>query len=345
MPVSLLAPSQAILTAFEQAHEDGENERRIDALQLLVLLLPAANICTLRFLLLLLSKVADHSDQNKMDVSNLALCLGPNLFPSVSQTKADAKTLQVHTSIVQLLMLHASYIGMISNGTCAKIASPMSILSDNELDRSCVDVEDTSQRRGRDKKKKKKKRRSSSLQGLVETLSSSFTRRRRSRSHNSSTISDKSSIYVKSAVKSSESLCSMNPVEGQTPKMKQKRKADNQAFSVTKKRAILENMPQKSLLTTSNQFTPSMSVDLKFANDSSIIFSATLDETSNTPKRRDSMRTPNKMKSYPSARSGCFSPKSKTVKKKKSSFMAFVRRLSGSRESSVSLFRLLKYNS
>ena len=58
--------------------------------------------------MLFLARVADHSDQNKMDVSNLALCLAPNLLhmnlKAEKMKDSESKLLQVKFQSVLLVV-------------------------------------------------------------------------------------------------------------------------------------------------------------------------------------------------------------------------------------------------
>ena len=77
--------------------ENPEVARR--AVLLLCLMLPGEHVSTLRFILLLLSKVALQSDKNKMDSANLAVVMAPNLMhvnsKSETMKSCEEKLLQV----------------------------------------------------------------------------------------------------------------------------------------------------------------------------------------------------------------------------------------------------------
>ncbi|XP_068177924.1 rho GTPase-activating protein 19 isoform X2 [Antennarius striatus] len=66
-------------------------ERQIEALQLLLLLLPPANRSLLRLLLDLLYLTAKQQDKNKMSASNLALMFAPHVLWPRQMTAADLK--------------------------------------------------------------------------------------------------------------------------------------------------------------------------------------------------------------------------------------------------------------
>ena len=77
---------------------------------LLSFLLPWANLATLRFTMLFLARVAKHSDTNKMDVQNLALCLAPNLMQGsckAEKINSESKVLQVIKKEHRLLSIQS----------------------------------------------------------------------------------------------------------------------------------------------------------------------------------------------------------------------------------------------
>ncbi len=142
-------------------------DARTTALLLLCHLLPWHHLSTLRFFMLFLQKVADNCDLNKMDVTNLAVCLTPNLM-QCSSTKADkmnceSRVLQNQTNIVHLLILRAGDIGMVPDSLIERaLLMSTCFPSEDEIDKS---ESLASEGEGG---KKKKKRRSGSLQGKKE---------------------------------------------------------------------------------------------------------------------------------------------------------------------------------
>lgn len=69
------------------------------AILLLCLLLPAEHVSTLQYIMKLLAKIAENSEKNKMDTTNLALILAPNLMhvnsKSETMKSCEEKLLQV----------------------------------------------------------------------------------------------------------------------------------------------------------------------------------------------------------------------------------------------------------
>lgn len=130
-------------------------------------LLPSAHMSTLRFTMHFLQCVAAHSDSNKMDLQNLAVCMAPNLLYAPGKCDramaTESRLLQQETGVIQLLMERADALGMVSDSLCQRTSLMMSCCfpSDDELERS--EFED-----GRVGKKKK---RSGSFQGDVSSLS------------------------------------------------------------------------------------------------------------------------------------------------------------------------------
>ncbi|CAM4533998.1 unnamed protein product [Lepidochelys olivacea] len=68
------------LKAFQHVQNLPTKKHQLQALNLLVLLLPEANRDTLKILLEFLQRVIDHRDKNKMTLNNVAMVMAPNLF-------------------------------------------------------------------------------------------------------------------------------------------------------------------------------------------------------------------------------------------------------------------------
>ncbi|XP_034621590.1 rho GTPase-activating protein 18 isoform X5 [Trachemys scripta elegans] len=68
------------LKAFQDVQNLPTKKHQLQALNLLVLLLPEANRDTLKILLEFLQRVIDHRDKNKMTLNNVAMVMAPNLF-------------------------------------------------------------------------------------------------------------------------------------------------------------------------------------------------------------------------------------------------------------------------
>ncbi|NXI51723.1 RHG18 protein, partial [Chloroceryle aenea] len=68
------------LKAFQDVQNLPTQKLQVQALMLLVLLLPEANRDTLKVLLEFLQRVIDHQDKNKMTLKNVAMVMAPNLF-------------------------------------------------------------------------------------------------------------------------------------------------------------------------------------------------------------------------------------------------------------------------
>uniref|UniRef100_A0A8D0FJR8 Rho GTPase-activating protein 18 n=1 Tax=Strix occidentalis caurina TaxID=311401 RepID=A0A8D0FJR8_STROC len=68
------------LKAFQNVQNLPMKKQQLQALNLLVLLLPEANRDTLKALLEFLQRVIDHRDKNKMTLNNVAMVMAPNLF-------------------------------------------------------------------------------------------------------------------------------------------------------------------------------------------------------------------------------------------------------------------------
>ncbi|XP_032072170.1 rho GTPase-activating protein 18 [Thamnophis elegans] len=68
------------LKAFQDVQKLPTKKHQLQALNLLVLLLPEGNRDTLKVLLEFLQRVIDHGDKNKMNLKNVAMVMAPNLF-------------------------------------------------------------------------------------------------------------------------------------------------------------------------------------------------------------------------------------------------------------------------
>uniref|UniRef100_A0A8C0GEC6 Rho GTPase-activating protein 18 n=1 Tax=Chelonoidis abingdonii TaxID=106734 RepID=A0A8C0GEC6_CHEAB len=68
------------LKAFQDVQNLPTKKHQLQALNLLVLLLPEANRDTLKILLEFLQRVIEHRDKNKMTLNNVAVVMAPNLF-------------------------------------------------------------------------------------------------------------------------------------------------------------------------------------------------------------------------------------------------------------------------
>ncbi|XP_075720377.1 rho GTPase-activating protein 18 isoform X2 [Rhinoderma darwinii] len=82
---------------------------RLQALNLLVILLPDVHRDTLKALLEFLQRVVDHREQNKMTLKNVAMIMAPNLFSvpssSLKALDQDAVTNAAQTASVMLFMI------------------------------------------------------------------------------------------------------------------------------------------------------------------------------------------------------------------------------------------------
>ncbi|XP_075859082.1 rho GTPase-activating protein 18 isoform X2 [Microcebus murinus] len=78
LPQPLL--SVEYLKAFQAVQNLATKKQQLQALNLLVILLPDANRDTLKALLEFLQRVVDNKEKNKMNVKNVAMVMAPNLF-------------------------------------------------------------------------------------------------------------------------------------------------------------------------------------------------------------------------------------------------------------------------
>ena len=157
--------------AFLKCHQVEPEHSKVSAILLLCHLLPEEHLRTLRYTMLFLRRIADHSEQNKMDVPNLAVCLAPNILHSNSSRNdkmnvTESRLLQIQTSIVQYLITNADTIGMVSDSLYERIQLMKGCWPEDELDMNRSDMPTAEPDESSSKpKKKSKKKRSGSFQG------------------------------------------------------------------------------------------------------------------------------------------------------------------------------------
>ena len=144
---------------------------RVAAILHLCFLLPDSHFCTLRFLMKFLSRVASRSEINKMEVSNLAICLTPSLFYANQNlsarwdkysSAAGCHVLHMETSVIELLILQADKIGIPSEDLMSRTMMLKNwMLTMEECSSSKQDVSRSS------RKKDKKSGFNRSIQGEV----------------------------------------------------------------------------------------------------------------------------------------------------------------------------------
>ncbi|XP_076464464.1 uncharacterized protein LOC143296429 [Babylonia areolata] len=249
--------------------------KQVEAMLLLCLMLPMEHLSTLRFTMKLLSRLAAHCSQNKMDVGNLAVVLAPNIMHVNSRSQkmnaTEEKLLQIQTAIVGMLIRKAESIGVVSDGLhqrtvlmteCFGTEDELDASDDNTLE----DSKDTREVR------KKARKRSNSLQGIVSSIGRGFAKLRRSTDGKNTSATCSSEYQEGEAVQipQSESLSvtqpplelSLPPQDQPivTPVVMRKRRMSGESvpFSATKRKAILEQLPHKSTL-GATPFTPASS--------------------------------------------------------------------------------------
>ncbi|WAR20522.1 RHGBA-like protein [Mya arenaria] len=232
---------------FVRCYQLENSEEATRAVLLACLLLPSEHATTLQYIMKLLAKIATHSEKNKMDSTNLAVVLAPNLMHMNSKSEtmksSEEKLLQVQTAIVELLIKQANLVCLVEDEMIEKTAFMSEVFStDDELDAS-----------------------------FVSSIAQSITKWRRSTDGktNTSGISQASNASQVSGTGSYR-----QPVQTEdgayenrtfqfaageaTPVMRRPKNApstDGRAFSASKKKAILNQLPQHSAL-ASTPFTP-----------------------------------------------------------------------------------------
>ncbi|XP_077145499.1 rho GTPase-activating protein 18 isoform X2 [Ranitomeya variabilis] len=107
LPLPLLTVEY--MKAFHSVQHLPSKKHRLQALNLLVILLPDVHRDTLKVLLEFLQRIVDHREQNKMTLKNVAMIMAPNLFTlHTSPLKApdqDAVTSAAQTASVMLFLI------------------------------------------------------------------------------------------------------------------------------------------------------------------------------------------------------------------------------------------------
>ncbi|KAK4885710.1 hypothetical protein RN001_001981 [Aquatica leii] len=197
------------------------SDRQLDALFLSCLLLPIEHLNTLAYFMQFLQEVTEYAHLNKMDSYNLAVVIGPTLFPIEEKLLLNsAHRLSKICEICKLLIENAPSIGIISERIIDQIASDST--TDSLPNEEAVN--------------KRKKKRSGSLTRMFNGLKK--------------IVSSKS---IENSIKSPDLL--------QTPnirKSERKRKLEAQGFTNKKKHALLQNLPQGTALSTPISMQPNL---------------------------------------------------------------------------------------
>ncbi|KAJ8670141.1 hypothetical protein QAD02_001400 [Eretmocerus hayati] len=134
---------------------------KTEALLLACILLPPHHLNTLAYLMEFFKTVASHEKYNKMSIENIARVVGPNIMPLQETTMVAVQSrLDIHLSIVKILVENAEKIGVLPDDVSEAISMDSVGSMENELDHS-----DPSSF-----KNKRKKHRSGSLTRIMSGL-------------------------------------------------------------------------------------------------------------------------------------------------------------------------------
>ncbi|GFY44297.1 rho GTPase-activating protein 11A [Trichonephila inaurata madagascariensis] len=140
---------------FVRCQQLDNSENRVTASLLTCLLLPPDHLHTFKYLMCFLAEFAANSKINMMGSHNLALIMAPNIFISSTDTvdkpSYSNNLVQVHASVIQLLIENATKIGDVSEFASFQ-HSAQEGKSCSELD-SSGDFLDSSPYKGRKKEK------------------------------------------------------------------------------------------------------------------------------------------------------------------------------------------------
>lgn len=149
---------------FIKCYQLSDRDQAASSILDLCLLLPGEHLGTLRYFMRFLARVADNSQVNKMDATNLAVVLGPNVMHvntnrTEKMNSSEEKLLQTQTAIVEFLIRNAEKIGIVSTSLVDRVKLLEGLEDVSVEEKADVTGDETV------KKSKRKKRRSSSLQG------------------------------------------------------------------------------------------------------------------------------------------------------------------------------------
>ncbi|XP_046564919.1 rho GTPase-activating protein 11A-like [Haliotis rubra] len=336
---------------FIKCYQLDDTKAASEAIHALCLLLPAEHLSTLRFIMQLLSFIASHSDDNKMDAANLAVVLAPNIMhvnsKSEKMNSTEEKLLQIQTAIVELLIKEAEKVGMVSSSLYQRttlMTECFGVATDDELDAS----DDNTLEDSKDMKKKKKRKRSGSLQGIVSSIANGLAKLRRSTDGKNGNSSQNITTASNESAQSLSGSLEQPHYPTTTPVVIRKSKASGEVipFSASKKKAILQHLPQGSAL-GHTPFTPASAIrkmdlndprkggvmdtpSLSFGDKQHMAYTATPSHNIKTPRKKLNLFSPSSSKKK-MARSPSFSNISTGSTKKSGRGKNIFRRLSGSK--------------
>jgi hypothetical protein len=109
LPVPLL--TRQYMAAFANIADIRELREQVRALNLLILTLPGLHQKVLKRLMEFLHRVMNHSSQNKMTLTNIAMVMAPNLFTHLpTKQNLDDVTMAAKTSHVLRLLINYHYL-------------------------------------------------------------------------------------------------------------------------------------------------------------------------------------------------------------------------------------------
>ncbi|CAB3998164.1 rho GTPase-activating 18 isoform X3, partial [Paramuricea clavata] len=95
---------------FASVEEIPDRVQQLQALNLLVLLLPVAHRDTLRLLLLFLCRIIAKQKENKMDLNNVAMIMAPNLFLSTgNKSGASLREVEMAKGTINIVRMLIKY--------------------------------------------------------------------------------------------------------------------------------------------------------------------------------------------------------------------------------------------
>ena len=156
--------TSALYWNFVQGVSLTDCHSRSSAILNLCLLLPARHLATLRHTMCFLARVASISELNKMDVSNISICLAPNLLRGPpkkvkwwSSSHCDVTEtclLEAEIAVARILILEAQSIGIIPEELLERHrrdAQKFCLISNGPLEKSLMEfgLDETTMKQGK----------------------------------------------------------------------------------------------------------------------------------------------------------------------------------------------------
>ncbi|XP_037549960.1 rho GTPase-activating protein 28-like [Nematolebias whitei] len=142
LPTPLL--TQKHLSTFRAVIGMSSEVHKVQALQLLLLLLPEVNRDTLRALLVFLRKVVSHQDQNRMSLWNVSMVMAPNLFArcqhgnvrTITKQREELEDAVGGAHLIELMIRHQDLLWTVPNFLLSQVRQMNQVANQKQLNLS-----------------------------------------------------------------------------------------------------------------------------------------------------------------------------------------------------------------